>query len=158
MQFRHAIQTVVLAAMAELELDAFVAPTNNQPPPLLQSPRPLGKHKRPDVWSFLGGQGIPNITVPAGFTTVVYDRVRDPSVDPDTLEPPGEPASSPGGTKPYADTRAREGYRLERSAAALPIGLDVMARPFDEPVMLRVAAAFEAATSHRVPPPDFGPL
>jgi hypothetical protein len=27
-------------------------------------------------------QGIPNITVPAGFTTVVYDRIRDDSVDP----------------------------------------------------------------------------
>ena len=31
-------------------------------------------------------QGIPNITVPAGFTTVVYDRIRDDSVDPDSID------------------------------------------------------------------------
>ena len=75
MQFRFAVQTVVAACMAELELDAIVAPTNNQPPPVLAAPRALGKHSRPDVWSFLGSQGIPNLTVPAGFTTAVYDLV-----------------------------------------------------------------------------------
>ena len=42
--------------MAELELDAFVAPTSNQPAPKLGAPRGLGRHKRPDVWSFLGSQ------------------------------------------------------------------------------------------------------
>jgi len=77
MQFRFAVQQVVYACMGELELDAIVAPTNNQPAPILGAPRALGKHARPDVWSFLGSQGIPNMTVPAGFTTVVYDRVRD---------------------------------------------------------------------------------
>jgi hypothetical protein len=38
-------------------------------------------------------QGIPSMTVPAGFTTMVYDRVRDPGVDPaaidDTATPEG---------------------------------------------------------------------
>ena len=57
MQFRFAVQQVVLACMAENELDAFVAPTNNQPAPILGAPRALGKHARPDVWSFLGSQG-----------------------------------------------------------------------------------------------------
>ncbi len=57
MQFRFAVQQVVLACMAEHELDAFVAPTNNQPAPILGAPRALGKHARPDVWSFLGSQG-----------------------------------------------------------------------------------------------------
>jgi hypothetical protein len=42
--------------MAELELDAFVAPTSNQPAPKLGAPRGLGRHKRPDVWSLLGSQ------------------------------------------------------------------------------------------------------
>jgi Asp-tRNA(Asn)/Glu-tRNA(Gln) amidotransferase A subunit family amidase len=42
--------------------------------------------------------------------------------------------------------------------AALPVGLDIMSRPFGEPVMLRIAAAFEEATKHRRPPPEFGPI
>ena len=88
----------------------------------------------------------------AGFTTSVFDRVRDPSIDPDSIDKPSETKS------PYPDTRKREGYRLVKSAAAVPIGLDIMSRPFGEPVMLKVAAAFEAATGHRRPPPDFGPL
>ncbi len=86
MQFRFAVQQVVYAAMADLKLDAFVAPTSNAPAPKLGAPRPLGRHKRPDIWSFLGSQGIPNITVPAGFTTRVYDRVRDDSVDPTSID------------------------------------------------------------------------
>jgi amidase len=32
------------------------------------------------------------------------------------------------------------------------------ARPFGEPVLFRIASAYEAATRHREPPPDFGPL
>eukprot|EP01051_Picozoa_sp_SAG22_P017452 SAG22_NODE_2695_length_2306_cov_1.042139_2_plen_144_part_00 len=141
--------------MAELELDAFVAPTNNQPAPILGAPRPLGQHARPDVWSFLGSQGIPNITVPAGFTTHVYDRVRDPSVDPKSLQhTPGAMMAQTRANR--GDTRPVEGYRLEGpTPAALPIGLDIMSRPFGEPTMLRIAAAFEAATRARRPPPAF---
>jgi hypothetical protein len=30
--------------------------------------------------------------------------------------------------------------------------------PFDEAVLFRIASAYEAATRHRTPPPDFGPL
>ena len=86
MQFRFAVQQIVYAAMADLKLDAFVAPTSNAPAPKLGSPRPLGRHKRPDIWSFLGSQGISNITVPAGFTSQVYDRVRDDSVDPASID------------------------------------------------------------------------
>jgi len=31
-------------------------------------------------------------------------------------------------------------------------------RPFGEPVLFRIASAYEEATHHRQPPPDFGPL
>jgi amidase len=52
LQMRFATQQVVLQTMSELQLDAFVAPTNNQPAPRLDAPRPLGRHARPDTWSF----------------------------------------------------------------------------------------------------------
>jgi Asp-tRNA(Asn)/Glu-tRNA(Gln) amidotransferase A subunit family amidase len=81
-------------------------------------------------FSLFGQQGFPAITVPAGFTTEVWDRERDGA-----------------------------GTRLVGPVAAqLPVGLDFIARPFAEPLLIRIAAAYEGATLHRQPPPDFGPL
>jgi len=42
--------------------------------------------------------------------------------------------------------------------AGLPAGLQLLARMFDEPTMIRVAYAYERATEHRRPPEGFGPL
>jgi Asp-tRNA(Asn)/Glu-tRNA(Gln) amidotransferase A subunit family amidase len=71
--------------------------------------------------------------VPAGFTTHVYDRVRDPA--------------------------AADSVRLVGPVPArLPVGIDFLAAPFGEPILFRIGAAYEARTKHRVPPPDFGPL
>jgi amidase len=36
--------------------------------------------------------------------------------------------------------------------------VDFIARPFDEAILFRIASAYEAATRHRRPPPDFGAL
>ncbi|WP_414664165.1 amidase [Horticoccus sp. 23ND18S-11] len=149
MQRRFAVQQIVLACMAELKLDAVVYPTNNLPPPKLGTPPEPNVNGRNAVWSFLGGQGFPTITVPAGFTTQVYDRVEDATQ-------PLPPAPAEG---EYVASSWRVGSRLVGPVAArLPVGLDVLARPFGEPVMLRIASAYEAATHHRSPPPDFGPL
>jgi hypothetical protein len=30
--------------------------------------------------------------------------------------------------------------------------------PFGEPMLFRIASAYEHATHHRTPPPEFGPL
>ena len=38
------------------------------------------------------------------------------------------------------------------------IGLEFLGRPYSEPTLIKLASAYEAATSHRVPPPAFGPL
>jgi Asp-tRNA(Asn)/Glu-tRNA(Gln) amidotransferase A subunit family amidase len=40
--------------------------------------------------------------------------------------------------------------------AALPVGVDFIARPFGEPLLFRIASAYEAATRHRKPPAEFG--
>ena len=39
--------------------------------------------------------------------------------------------------------------------ARLPMGMDLAGRPFGEPLLLRVAAALEAAGACREPPPAF---
>jgi amidase len=90
---------------------------------------------------------LPVISVPAGFTTQVYDWVRDPSVAP-------PPARAEGGGE-----TPREGVRMTGPIAAkLPVGIDFLGRPFDEPKLLQIAAAYEAATKHRMAPPDFKPV
>jgi amidase len=40
----------------------------------------------------------------------------------------------------------------------LPVGISFWAGPGEEPAIFRVAAAYEAATKHRMAPPAFGPL
>jgi len=42
--------------------------------------------------------------------------------------------------------------------ARLPVGIDFLGRPFDEPKLLRIAAAYEAASKHRIIPAGFGPV
>jgi Asp-tRNA(Asn)/Glu-tRNA(Gln) amidotransferase A subunit family amidase len=40
----------------------------------------------------------------------------------------------------------------------MPISMMIWAGPGEEPALIRVASAYEAATHHRKPPPAFGPL
>jgi Asp-tRNA(Asn)/Glu-tRNA(Gln) amidotransferase A subunit family amidase len=148
LQGRFAVQTMILQCMAQLQLDALVYPTDNVPPQKIGAPDPPAINGRGSntVWSFLGTQGFPAITVPAGFTTEVYDYVRDA----DAALPPAETTNNNG---------RREAVKLVGPVPArLPVGMDIVARPFDEPVLLRIAAAYERATRHRVAPEGFGPV
>jgi amidase len=77
--------------------------------------------------------GFPAIVVPAGFTREVYDRVPDDS--------------------------DANGSRLEGpKKVELPVALEFLARPFEEPTLFEIASAFESLTRHRRPPPGFGAL
>jgi Asp-tRNA(Asn)/Glu-tRNA(Gln) amidotransferase A subunit family amidase len=128
---RAALQTLLLQCLEEQRLDALVAPMSTVPPRKLTAPRePAVNGRTPIGWSMFGQQGFPVITVPAGVTTAVWDRVRD-----------GDQ------TRVVGPVPAR-----------LPVGVDFIARPFGEPLLFRIAAAYEAATRHRRPPDDFGPL
>ncbi len=131
---RFAVQQIVLLAMEDMKLDAMITPTGNIPPYILGRPlEPTLNGRGPSIWSFLGTQGFPQLGMPAGFTTKVYDRVRD--------------TSAPGGSR-----------LTEPTPAKLPLSVMLFGRPFGEPVLFRIASAYEQATHHREPPPDFGPL
>ena len=148
LQRRFAVQQVVLRTFAELNLDAVVYPSGNIPLGKLNMPNEPTVNGRGTTWTFLGAQGFPAITVPAGFTTEVWDREPDPSA------PPVPPAAGDGeGAAPTPATKL-----VGPVPARVPVGVDFLGRPFAEPTLLRIAAAYEKATRHRVPPPDFGPL
>jgi Asp-tRNA(Asn)/Glu-tRNA(Gln) amidotransferase A subunit family amidase len=131
--FAFDFQQVVMSCMADLNLDALVYPTNNIPPQKIQAPEePAVNGRNQAHWTILGQNGFPAITVPAGFTREVYDRVPDPA--------------SADGT----------GTRLVGPVTAhLPAGVDFAARPFGEPTLFRIASAFEKAATHREPPSEF---
>jgi amidase len=131
LQGRFAVQTILLQCMQEQQLDALVSPMSTVPPRKLTAPRePVSNGRNAIGWSLIGQQGFPAITVPAGFTTAVWDRLPD-----------------------------GDGTRLSGPVpAAIPVGVDFIARPFGEPLLFRIASAYEAATHHRRPPPEFGPV
>jgi Asp-tRNA(Asn)/Glu-tRNA(Gln) amidotransferase A subunit family amidase len=133
-QDRFAYQQVVLQCMAQENLDALVSPAGNIPAYILGAPiEPPLAGRTNSAWGLLGQHGIATLSVPAGFTTHVFDRVRDAT--------------------------ARDGTSLVGPIPAkLPVGIMFFGRPFSEPTLFRIASAYEAETKHRIPPPDFGPL
>lgn len=153
---RFSVQQLMLQCMAEQKLDALVYPTSNLPPTKLGAPAgpPINGRNGTGVWSFLGAQGFPVITVPAGFTTEVYDLIRDPTA-PQTPASAWPTGGGGGGERLEGDDRTR---LVGPVAAKLPVGIDFAGRPFDEPLLLRIASAYEAATAHRQTPAAFGPL
>ncbi|WP_211254873.1 amidase family protein [Nevskia soli] len=152
---RFAVQQVILQCMAEQKLDVLVYPTASLPPTKLGAPAgPTvnGRRGGDGVWSFLGAQGFPVITVPAGYTTEVYDMIRDPSA-PKVEYPKSD--NGPGVEILEGDDHIRLTGPIP---AQLPVGMDIVGRPFDEPLLLKVASAYTTATHHRHPPPEFGPI
>jgi amidase len=135
-QNRHAYQTIVMQCLAIQKLDAVTYSSGIGVAPVLGTPYEPSAHNSPNansIWGVIGANGFPTINVPAGFTTQVYDREYD--------------KSAPGGTK-----------LVGPKPAELPVSITFLARPFDEPLLLRIAAAYESATHHRRNPPGFGPV
>lgn len=77
-QERFVTQQIVAQCMAQADLDALVSPAGNIPTYILGAPfEPPLAGRTNSVWGLLGQHGIPTLSVPAGFTTKVFDRVRD---------------------------------------------------------------------------------
>jgi amidase len=158
MQRRFAVQQIVLMCLVEQKLDAVVYPTGTLPPAKIWPPaprggpgpggrKPTGPSEGQTTWTFLGAQGFPAITVPGGFTTEAYNRV--PDVSPAPAETGAASTGGPGRPRTHL---------VGPVPAVVPIGFDFLGRPFSEPGLIQIAAAYEAATRHRRPPADFGPV
>jgi Asp-tRNA(Asn)/Glu-tRNA(Gln) amidotransferase A subunit family amidase len=100
---------------------------------------PTVKDVRPNGPSITDLLGVPEITVPAGYNQIVYEAKY---------------ALSANKTS-YAQVPGTEKTLMQNP---MPTSMMFWAGPGEEPAVLKVASAYEAATHHRVPPADFGPL
>ena len=134
--FRYAIMKV----MRENHIDVFVHPNLTIPMGKIGSAQePDAAGRRANGFAITDVLGVPEIIVPAGFNDVIY-----------------EPAFVLGDDKKsYVQTAGKSPSKLSNP---LPISIEYWAGPGDEPVMLKVASAYEAATHHRKPPAAFPAL
>ena len=142
MQMRAVMRLVLAKVMKENRLDVLVNPENTLPH------RKVGGPSEPTVNGRVASGvtqtitallGAPEIVVPAGFNRIVYEPRF-------VLNEAGDRYNAvTGNERTLLDT-------------PLPISLMFWAGPGAEAAVLKAASAYEAATRHRVPPPDFGPL
>jgi amidase len=88
---------------------------------------------------FTATLGGPEIAVPAGYNQIVYEPQYQLNAD---------------------RTRYISVTGTERSMlpVPMPVSLMVWSAPGGEPQVIKAASAYESATQHRIPPPDFGPV
>jgi Asp-tRNA(Asn)/Glu-tRNA(Gln) amidotransferase A subunit family amidase len=130
----------VTKVMRQNNLDILVIP--NIPVPVERNEfarDPVTKDVRPNGPSITDLMGIPEMIVPAGYNQTVYDAQYVLSAD----------------KKSYVAVAGTVASQLRNPLATSMMFWSV---PGEEPEVLKVATAYEAATHHRVPPPDFGPL
>ena len=142
MQMRAVLQLALAKVMRENRLDVLVNPENTLPHQKVGGPSEPGVNGRGasgSTQTITALIGVPEIVVPAGFNDVVYEPRFLLNAAGDTYD-------------------AVPGYERSLLETPLPISLMFWAGPGEESAVLKAASAYEAATRHRVPPPDFGPL
>jgi Asp-tRNA(Asn)/Glu-tRNA(Gln) amidotransferase A subunit family amidase len=139
---RELLRRVDMMVMIENRLDALVR---------LHTPLPPAKIG--GAWDALAGPGnlraesmygpnagLTEVLIPAGYVTEAYDPVFK-------LSPDG---------KRYLPAAVASPTAL--AAPGLPFSLVFRAEPGREDLILRVASSYEAASTRRIPPPNFGGL
>jgi len=136
------VRLVIQKVMYENDIDAFVNPENTLPHRKIGGASEPTANDRSAVsccGRFTAFIGIPQIVFPAGYNQIVYE---------------------PGFALSADKTRYNYVSGTQRSLLprAMPTSMMLWSGPGEEPVLIKIASAYEAATRHRVPPPDFGPL
>jgi len=139
---RFAATLVLLNVMRENNIDVLVAPENTLPQRLIggpSEPNVKGRGGTGPTQTHTALLGLPEIVVPAGFNTVVFEpefALRDDK------------------TRYISISSTTESVLPN----PLPISMMFWAGPGDEGILITVASAYEVATQHRIPPPNFGPV
>lgn len=123
--------------MAENGIAAFVHPENTVPTPRIQGPN-VGENSLDGITPFFQ---IPRVVIPAGLTDVVY-----------------EPQYALNAARTDYVSVLADGTPRSSLPHPMPIAITFFAGQGEEPMLIRIGTAYEAATDHRTPPPMFGPL
>jgi amidase len=135
---RSYIARLALArVMYENRIDVFVHAENTVPTPRILGPN-VGTASLDGITPFFQ---IPKIVVPAGVTEVIYEPQY--ALNPDRTD--------------YISVLPAE-VPQSKLAHPMPVALTFFANQGEEPVLIKVGTAYEAATHHRFAPPDFGPV
>ncbi len=137
---QYALRMAMNKVLEQNKIDVFVNQTTLTPPGKIGGASLVGGGGGVPTGLGYGAQlGIPEVFVPAGFVDVAYDPTF---------------ALSKDGTK-YEGVAATQPTKLTKP---LPHTIAFWAEPGQEAALLKVGSAYEAATHHRKPPADFGPL
>ncbi len=140
-KMRDVMRMVVNKVMQQNNLDILVNPTTTVPPALIgYANQPTVNNRPSGRFPTSADLGIPEITVPAGFNSVIYEPTYVLNEKQDE----------------YKET-ANE-TRASTLKNPMPYGMSFWSGIGEEPMILKVASLYEAATKHRKPAIDFGPL
>jgi Asp-tRNA(Asn)/Glu-tRNA(Gln) amidotransferase A subunit family amidase len=138
---RELLRRVDMMVILENRLDALVRLHTPFPPGIIGGAGQYHLRANLTMESLSGpNAGLTEVLIPAGYVATAYDPVLK-------LAPDG---------KSYVSAASDKPTRLK--APGLPFSLVFRVEPGKEDVILEIAAAYEAASKRRVPPPDFGPL
>jgi amidase len=139
---RELLRRVDMMVLLENRLDALVRLHTPLPPAKIGGAQDrLGGRNNLRSESFYGpNAGLTEVLIPAGYVTTVYDPVF--ALAADGMHYVSVPSNIP--------TIIPE--------PGLPFSLVFRAEPGKEDLVLKIAAAYEAASQRRIPPPAFGPL
>lgn len=133
---------IVLRVMQENHVDVFINPEQTTAPYLLggaNEPEVNGRGTQSCCQGFTALLGSPEVDVPAGFITTAYDPKYVLSPD----------------KKSYIPTTGSVKMTMPHP---MPISLMFWAGPGYDPDVIKAGSAYESATHHRTPPPQFGPV
>jgi Asp-tRNA(Asn)/Glu-tRNA(Gln) amidotransferase A subunit family amidase len=140
MKRRDTLRMAMTKVLYQNKIDVFVNPVNlTLQGKIGGAQEPRGGGGGGAGFGYGAQLGIPEVFVPAGFADNIYD-----------LE--------------FVLAKDGKSYEAKESATptklggiGLPYNLGFWAEPGQEATLLKVAAAYEAASHHRAPPPAFGP-
>jgi amidase len=132
---RDAVRIAVLKVMEQNKLDAFISSSTTGMAGKLGG-APSSMRRSYGIGATLG---LPEVFVPGGFNTTIFEN---------------QFALSEDGTK----YEGKSGTKATKLSGPLPFNIGFWAGPGEEAAVIKVASAYEAATKHRKPPEDFGPV
>lgn len=140
-KMREVMRLVIDKVMQENRIDVLVNPTITIPPVLNGGAAQPAINGRPQGRFPLSADvGIPEITVPAGFNSVMY-------------EPKFQLNDKQDAYRTVANNTDRTTMKNP-----MPYGLSFWAGAGEEPMVIKVASIYEQASKHRMAPPAFGPV